>query len=99
MTDGAMGRRRKMKLKVKAALGWLAARYIVLVRDTSRVIRCPENMDRRIGELAPAIFTSWHGQFLMSPVMKPVDQPAKMVIARHGDAEVIARAVAVSVSS
>lgn len=93
MTDGAMGRRRNKAKWAKAGLGWLAARYIALVRDTSRVIRCPENMERRIGELAPAIFTSWHGQFLMSPVMKPADQPARMMIARHGDAEVIARAV------
>ncbi len=78
---------------VKSALGWLAARYIALVRDSSTVVRVPENMDRRIGELAPAIFSSWHGQFLMSPVMKPGDQPAKMMIARHRDAEVIAQAV------
>lgn len=93
MTDGAMGQRRDMTARAKSALGWLAARYIALVRDTSGVVRCPEDMDRRIGELAPAVFTSWHGQFLMSPVMKPADQPAKMMIARHGDAEVIARAV------
>ncbi len=82
-----------MQQTIKGALGWLAARYIALVRDTSTVTRVPENMDERIDELAPAIFTSWHGQFLMSPVMKPASQPAKMMIARHGDAEVIARAV------
>jgi len=88
-----MGQRRGMKMGAKGALGWLAARYIALVRDTSRVIRCPESMDRRISDLAPAIFTTWHGQFLMSPVMKPSDQPARMMIARHRDAEIIARAV------
>jgi len=80
-------------LSFKSALGWLAARYIMLVRQTSKIIRNPEDMSARIDALAPAIFTSWHGQFLMSPVMKPVHQPAKMMIAHHGDAEVIARAV------
>ncbi|MFP4538103.1 MAG: glycosyltransferase N-terminal domain-containing protein [Dichotomicrobium sp.] len=88
-----MAPRRSTPQTVKNALGWLAARYIALVRDTSAVTRVPEEMDERIDELAPAIFTSWHGQFLMSPVMKPKHQPAKMMIARHGDAEVIAQAV------
>ena len=89
-----MASRLSIPLGLKTILGWLAARYITLVRDTSNVTRVPDDMDRRIDELAPAIFTTWHGQFLMSPVMKPAHQPAKMVIARHGDAEVIARAVA-----
>jgi len=88
-----MAKRRSTPLALKKVSGWLAARYIALVRDTSRVTRVPEDMDRRIDELAPAIFTTWHGQFLMSATMKPAHQPAKMMIARHGDAEVIAQAV------
>ncbi|RIA47388.1 glycosyltransferase N-terminal domain-containing protein [Dichotomicrobium thermohalophilum] len=88
-----MAQRRSTPQALKKALGWFAARYIALVRDTSKVIRVPEDMDRRIDELAPAIFTTWHGQFLMSATMKPAHQPAKMMIARHGDAEVIAQAV------
>ncbi len=88
-----MAPRRSKPPALKRALGWLAARYIALVRDTSKVTRMPDDMDRRIDELAPAIFTTWHGQFLMSATMKPAHQPAKMMIARHGDAEVIAQAV------
>ncbi len=88
-----MAKRRSTPLAVKKAFGWLAARYIALVRDTSKVTRVPEDMERRIDELAPAIFTTWHGQFLMSATMKPAHQPAKMMIARHHDAEVIAQAV------
>jgi len=91
--DCLMAQRRSIPQSVKSKLGWLAARYIAFVRDTSSIKRIPEDMDRRIDELAPAIFTSWHGQFLMSPVMKPKHQPARMMIARHGDAEVIAQAV------
>jgi len=88
-----MAQGRSSANNLKKAMGWLAAQYIALVRDTSRLTRIPDAMDSRIDELAPAIFTTWHGQFLMSPVMKPARQPAKMVIARHGDAEVIAQAV------
>jgi len=88
-----MAQHRSTPKILKNGLGWLAARYIALVRDTSKVTHVPEDMDRRIDDLAPAIFTNWHGQFLMSPVMKPKHQPAKMMIARHGDAEVIAQAV------
>jgi len=88
-----MAQGRSIPQALKKAFGWLAARYIALVRDTSRITRVPDDMDRRIDELAPAIFTTWHGQFLMSATMKPAHQPAKMMIARHGDAEVIAQAV------
>jgi len=88
-----MAKRRSTPLALKKMFGWLAARYIALVRDTSTVMRVPSDMERQIDETAPAIFTTWHGQFLMSATMKPAHQPAKMVIARHGDAEVIAQAV------
>jgi 3-deoxy-D-manno-octulosonic-acid transferase len=88
-----MAQRRSTLLALKKTLGWFAAKYIALVRDTSKLTRVPEDLDRRIDELAPAIFTTWHGQFLMSATMKPAHQPAKMMIARHGDAEVIAQAV------
>jgi 3-deoxy-D-manno-octulosonic-acid transferase len=88
-----MAKRRSTPFALKKIFGWLAARYIMLVRDTSKLTRVPSDMERQIDETAPAIFTTWHGQFLMSATMKPAHQPAKMMIARHSDAEVIAQAV------
>ena len=77
----------------KEALGWLTARYIRLVHDSARRIISPPDMEERIRDLAPAIFAGWHGQFLLSPLVKPDGVPAKIMIARHGDAEIIARAM------
>lgn len=75
------------------SLGWLVARYIRFVYRTSEVVRRPADMDRQIAEHGPMIFVSWHGQFLMAPMLKPAGIPAKMIVARHTDAELIGRAL------
>lgn len=86
--------KRLIKSELVARIGgWLVARYIRFVYDTSKVIRSPSDLDEQIARNAPMIFASWHGQFLMSPMIKPSGVPARMMVARHADAEIIARAL------
>ena len=84
----------------KARLGRLAgavvARYIDVVRRTSQVVREPGDatLDAFLQSHAPAIVAVWHGQFLMAPQAKPLHMPLAIMLARHGDAELFADALA-----
>lgn len=79
---------------VLSLLGGLAARYIRFVHATSRVVREPADLDDRVAAVQPVIYGMWHGQFLMIPRVKPAKVPVQSMVARHGDAEVIGRALA-----
>jgi 3-deoxy-D-manno-octulosonic-acid transferase len=75
-------------------LGGLAARYIRFVRASSRVVREPADLDQKVAALQPVIYAMWHGQFLMIPSVKPSSVPVRSMVARHGDAELMGRALA-----
>lgn len=81
--------------QVMGAIGWLVASYIRFVYRTSRVIREPSNTDEILFGTAPLICTTWHGQFLMTPLIKPRSGPmdVAIMIARHKDAEVVAKVI------
>ena len=76
------------------AMGGLAARYIRLVHSTSRVVNEPADLEQRVARLQPVIYAMWHGQFMMIPKLKPASVPVRSMVARHGDAELMGRALA-----
>jgi lysophospholipid acyltransferase (LPLAT)-like uncharacterized protein len=73
------------------AIGTIAAAYLRLVWHTNRVtIDPPDIYDK--AEL-PAILVMWHGQHFMAPFIKRhADHRAKVLISRHRDGEINARA-------
>ena len=84
------------KMRMGRLAGGSVARYIDFVYRTSNVVRVPAEPDLApfLAAQAPAIVAAWHGQFLMAPQAKPLDIPLTIILARHGDAEVFADALA-----
>ncbi len=84
------------KMRMGRLAGGSVARYIDLVYRTSRVLREPEgaSLDAFLRANGPAIVAVWHGQFLMAPQAKPRGVPLAIMLARHGDAELFADALA-----
>ena len=60
-------------------------------------LRDPADTDAKLFAQHPQIFAMWHGQFVMLPKIKP-DRPADVaaMVARHGDAELIAAVLSAS---
>jgi 3-deoxy-D-manno-octulosonic-acid transferase len=77
-----------------SAGGALAASYVRLVYRTSRVIREPADIEARLNAGGPIIASMWHGQFLMVPALAEGHFNIKCMVARHGDAEIVGRALA-----
>lgn len=84
------------KMRLGRLAGGSVARYIDLVYRTSRVQREPDGaeLDAFLRANSPAIVAVWHGQFLMAPQAKPLEVPLAIMLARHGDAELFAEALA-----
>jgi 3-deoxy-D-manno-octulosonic-acid transferase len=74
-----------------SAAGSLAAAYIKLVFKTSRMIREPADIDGHLPQDQPFIAAMWHGQFLMIPAIAPKSRRFECMVARHGDAALLAR--------
>ncbi|MHA1112922.1 MAG: lysophospholipid acyltransferase family protein [Alphaproteobacteria bacterium] len=75
-------------------IGWLAAKYVRLVRLTGRW----EEIGREVpqgfwSEGKPYIGCFWHGRMLMMPPFGNPDVPFRMLISRHPDGQLIARTV------
>jgi 3-deoxy-D-manno-octulosonic-acid transferase len=68
-----------------------AAGYIKFVLNTSTAVADPPDFIQRARELHPVIIALWHGQFLLLPGIYPKDIPGRAMIARHDDAEALAR--------
>jgi 3-deoxy-D-manno-octulosonic-acid transferase len=74
---------------VHAAVGSLLARYINFVGNSSRqqadmAVRFDEHSHHH-----PCVVTMWHGQFLLLPLIKYPGFEADVMLARHGDAEIL----------
>jgi len=67
------------------------ANYIKLVLKTSTEIADPPDFVARAKTLHPSIIAVWHGQFLLLPGIYPPEVPGRVMIARHDDAEGMAR--------
>lgn len=82
----------------KGRLGRLAGRsvagYVDFVHRHSNVVVEPANLETFLEQHRPAIIAVWHGQFLLSPKVKPLATPLAVMLARHGDAELFSTALA-----
>jgi 3-deoxy-D-manno-octulosonic-acid transferase len=67
------------------------ANYIKLVLNTSTQIANPPDFIARARKHHPLIIAIWHGQFLLLPGIYPQEIPGRAMIARHDDAEGLAR--------
>ncbi len=70
--------------------GATLARMIGFVRRTSGDPPGLRNEQARLIASHPAIIAIWHGQFMMIPAYCPPEVKVRIMIARHGDAELFA---------
>ncbi|MDX2289441.1 MAG: glycosyltransferase N-terminal domain-containing protein [Hyphomicrobiaceae bacterium] len=69
------------------------AGLIRLVARTSRTLTDPPALSDHLSANSPAILACWHGQFMMLATARPPTLRFAAMVARHGDAEPIARAM------
>ncbi|MGB7257015.1 MAG: lysophospholipid acyltransferase family protein [Pseudolabrys sp.] len=74
----------------QATMGAAASWYLRLVWKTSRVTIEPATIYDTVQ--LPAVITMWHGQHFMMPFLKLENHRAKVLISRHRDGEINARA-------
>jgi lysophospholipid acyltransferase (LPLAT)-like uncharacterized protein len=67
------------------------ANFIRFVIRTSTVIAEPSDYIDRAHSLLPSIIALWHGQFFLLPGIYPPEIPGRAMVARHDDAEALAR--------
>src|SRR5262245_36481749 len=86
---------RELRRRVRSPLQIVAApvpsNYIKLASNTSTVVSDPPDWLARAKDLHPSIIALWHGQFLLLPGIYPPVIPGRAMIARHDDAEALAR--------
>jgi lysophospholipid acyltransferase (LPLAT)-like uncharacterized protein len=70
--------------------GHLVAGLVRTVRLTSSTTYEPEDFLDRLRAQVPFIMAMWHGQFMMLPDLNTREYPVEAMVARHGDAEVVA---------
>jgi lysophospholipid acyltransferase (LPLAT)-like uncharacterized protein len=83
--------RRRLRRPLQIAAAPVLANYIKLAINTSTVVSDPPDWLARAQELHPSIIALWHGQFLLLPGIYPPVIPGRAMIARHDDAEALAR--------
>lgn len=76
----------------RGAVAALLAGYLRLIWRTNRFAYDPPDFYERIDQHLPMIMTFWHGQHFMTSFVRK-DYPAKVLISRHGDGDINARAV------
>jgi 3-deoxy-D-manno-octulosonic-acid transferase len=64
-------------------------RYVKLVRRTARVTIDPPDGYASVLADQPVILALWHGQTLMVPVLKPAELKVRIIVAEHGDGDLI----------
>jgi lysophospholipid acyltransferase (LPLAT)-like uncharacterized protein len=69
------------------------ANYLRLVRATSSVVFEPDRPEGIARGRSPFIVTMWHGQNFMMPFARPPGAPVDILVSRHRDGEVVARAL------
>jgi 3-deoxy-D-manno-octulosonic-acid transferase len=73
--------------------GRTLARLIAHVASSSKVTFEPADLKARLRATHPCIIATWHGQFMMTCQLHPGDIKVSAMVARHGDAELIAEAM------
>lgn len=72
---------------VQECAGWLFARYLDLVRRTTRFGREPTDLYAEIAPLQPFIGAMWHGQHFMAPFLRRPSDRAASLVSRSSDGE------------
>ena len=83
--------RHRARRPLQIAAAPVLANYIKLAINTSTVVAEPPDWLPRVQALHPSIIALWHGQFLLLPGIYPPVIPGRAMIARHDDAEALAR--------
>ena len=73
--------------------GVMAAEYLRLVWNTTRLVIEPEGIYERVDRDAPVIIAMWHGQHFLTPFVRRAQDRAKVLVSRHRDGEINALAV------
>ena len=79
--------------KLNRLAGRTIASLIDVVRQTSHTVYEPADVLAQLEAGRPLIVAFWHGQFMMTAGLKPTGAKVSAMIARHGDAELIAAAM------
>lgn len=85
------GLRVRARRPLQIAAAPVLAGYIKLAVKTSTAVAEPADWLSRAQDLHPLIIALWHGQFLLLPGIYPQTIPGRAMIARHDDAEGLAR--------
>ena len=78
---------------MKRRLGRFGGSYIRFVHRTSTVVSNSKELEALAAAHHPCIFAFWHGQFLLIPAFSPPEVPVAIMVARHGDAELVGEAL------
>ncbi|MFM1816004.1 MAG: hypothetical protein RLZ98_2699 [Pseudomonadota bacterium] len=89
-----MARKREKIRHFHRLAGRFVRRYIGFVERTSSIVTEPADLEPFLSGHTPAIVALWHGQFLLATRIRPRRIPLQIMLARHGDAEVFAQALA-----
>jgi hypothetical protein len=68
--------------------GLVAAEYLRLVWNTTRLVIEPEGIYERVDRDAPVIVAMWHGQHFLAPFIRRAGDRAKVLVSRHRDGEI-----------
>ena len=77
---------------IQAAIGLVLAGYLKLVRATTRFSYEPADLIDRLKANTPFIAAIWHGQNFMITLAMWKKAPVSVLITRHGDGGVVAKA-------
>jgi 3-deoxy-D-manno-octulosonic-acid transferase len=77
-----------------SAVARLLAGLIRSVRATSTTVHEPRELIEDLRAQVPFILAMWHGQFMMLADLNTREFPVSAMVARHGDAEIMARVLA-----
>jgi 3-deoxy-D-manno-octulosonic-acid transferase len=81
----------RFRRPVQIIVSPIAANFIRFVINTSTVVADPPNYVERAKQLHPSIIALWHGQFFLLAGIYPPEIPGRAMVARHEDAEALAR--------
>ncbi len=83
--------RHRLRRPLQIAAAPVLAHYIKFAISSSKAVADPPDFVERAKVLHPSIIAMWHGQFLLLPGIYPPEIPGRAMIARHDDAEALAR--------
>jgi 3-deoxy-D-manno-octulosonic-acid transferase len=84
----------KTNLALTAVTSRFIAGLVRTVRRTSKTVYEPHNYFDHLRSQVPFIMAMWHGQFMMLPDLNTREYRVEAMVARHGDAELVARVLA-----